>query len=167
MSEQDKASPILRTDALREAEYERATWVAKIERAVEFQEVLKPGFWAHHSNKFRPWDKIEARSEDGTWFAELLVLDCSRTWAKVHPLCHVKLSTPDTSQSLANMQEALNEGLKTYEVKFRGPRGWSVLRTADGSVIQEAIGSRDSAMAWLAAFVKDQKVPEAQTAKPT
>lgn len=165
MIEAPKAHPILRTDALPLADSVRNVWVARVERAVEFKEVIYPGFWAHHSSKFSPWDRIEARAEDGTWFAELLVLDCSRTWAKVHVLSHVKLTTEDASQTMAAMQAAYQEALKDYEIKHRGPRGWSVVRTADGSVMQDVLGTKDAAAAWLASFAKENRPPTVEVEK--
>ena len=50
---------------------------------VTLDEIQVPGFWAHMAAYLRPYDHIEARADDGTWVAYLIVTGCDRTWARV------------------------------------------------------------------------------------
>lgn len=123
-------------------EHQRQIWVAKVPKDVEPADVLDPVYWAHHSGKLSPWDKIEVRAEDGTWYQELIVIDSSRAWARVAPLTEVKrFTTQDVS---------LSQSAPTgYEITHRGPRKWSVVRTKDRAVMTEDHGERAGAESWL------------------
>lgn len=133
-----KIQPIMR---LQGAEYERLVFSATAHLGTVPEDLLAPEYWAHVANHMKPWAKIEARAEDGTWYAEYLVLDVGRTWAKVKLLSQHSLTTKDVSISQSN-----NIGL---EVRFRGARKWSVVRTADASVMAEDM-DKETAMAKMA-----------------
>lgn len=127
--------------------------VAKIPTGVKLDEVCAPAFWAHHSKDLRPWDEIQARAEDGTWFANLVVLDCSRTWARVRLISYHPLTAADVAQSQSaelEVQRVVNEHL----VQHRGPRGWSVVRKSDKAVLVEMLGEREKAEEWLSQHAK-------------
>lgn len=131
-----------------QAEYESTRYVAKIEQGIAPETLLDPNYWAHHSHKLRPWDQIEARAKDGTWMAEFVVTDCSRTWAKLKQLTFYTLTTGDVAISQASDQE-ITERAHEYRVIHRGPRGWSVVRVADKTVMHEEEPLREGAEAWL------------------
>lgn len=140
--------------AFQQAEYERTVYVVRVEKGVD-PKVLEqdPAYWAHHSPKLKPWDRLEVRAEDGTWYAEYLVLDSSRNWTRVRRIMFVALTTPDVAQTQANVMDAKQIAAQ-FEVKHRGSKGWSVLRLSDGAVIKEGMAQRDDANAWLATFVQ-------------
>lgn len=123
------------------AEYERNTHVITIELGTDRETILSPEFWAHIAFKLRPWDKIEARSDDGTFYAEYIVLAAERTWAKVHEIMYVNLTSTDVSMTQAAIQN------DEYEVKWRGPHlKHSIIRKSDGAVIAENIQTKDEAL---------------------
>lgn len=138
------------------AEYARTVHVIDLEQLVDLAHVSKPEFWAHVATKLKPWDKIEVRAMDGTWYAELLVTDCSRTWAKVTTLSYQALGTSDQAQTMVEMRDALAKGLEKYELKHRGAKGWSVVNRANGDVLFEGAPSKDTATLQLAAWQRDQ-----------
>ncbi len=74
--------------------------------------------------------------DDYSFFAKLLVIDAGKLYAKVRRLSFVDFT--------AKAVTALPEG---YEVKHRGPRGWSVVRGKD--VMVENLSDKDTAVAWL------------------
>lgn len=124
------------------AEHQRQIWVARVPKGVEPADVLEPSYWAHHGGKLSPYDKIEVRAEDGTWYQELIVMDSSRAWARVLPVTKVlRFETADVSQS--------KTAPVGYEITHRGARKWSVVRTKDRAVMSEDHAQRDSAEQWL------------------
>lgn len=139
---------------------------ASIPQGVDPKDILVPAFWAHHAVKMKPFDEIRARAEDGTWVANLIVLDASRTWVKVQMLGAVhRLTTADQSQTQA--VEADIETFKSqHKVVHRGPRGWSVVRKGDNAVIAEDKGTKDDAVLELERLARTQTAPapEAVTA---
>lgn len=129
---------------LAQGEYVRTVHVATAEQGTAEEDLINPAYWAHVASKMRPWDRIEVRSDDGTFYAELLVLDSSRTWARVKLLKFLPLTSADVSQTQADDE---------YEIKFRGPvLRWSVVRRLDNAVIKEAMQNKDEAAAFLAQY---------------
>ncbi len=95
----EKPLYVLGAERMKGAEFERIVHVATPGHGATIDDLLKPECWAAVAPKLRPWDHVEVRAEDGTYYAELLVLACDRTWAKMHVLKYDTLSTPDVSLS--------------------------------------------------------------------
>lgn len=100
----------------------RNEWHAKPEFGTPPEALLDSAYWAHVSSKMRRGDIVYALAEDNSYFSELLVLDVGKLFAKVCQLRCVKI----TQAQMLNVE--VPEG---YEIKFRGPRKWSVLRGKD------------------------------------
>lgn len=138
-----KIQPITHTD-LKESEFVRPFYCATVPFGTQPNDLLSPEYWAHVANQLKPWARIEARAVDGTWFAEYVVLDVGRTWAKLHMLNQHNLTTPDVALSQAN-------AMSPYEVKWRGPIAkWSVVRKSDSAVQTEGM-SKEEAIGWVIA----------------
>lgn len=139
--EQTKREMKLSPTGLKLAEYEFSYWVAAVDVGVTPAEMLEPSFWSHVSSKLKPWDHVEVRQDDGSYWAELLVLACDRMWAKMHLLREAKLSTPDVSLSQADAR---------LRVEWKGPRlKHCVIRVKDGEIMTSEIQSRADAEAWV------------------
>jgi hypothetical protein len=119
-----------------------------VEQGVTMEDVVKPDFWAHVAPKLRPYDEIRLCTDDGMFYARLLVLSVGRNWAKVFTLEVHELTTKDVDMSQA-------EAFDGYEVKYRGPHcKFSVVRKSDSEVVKEGLGTKSEAHAWLADHVK-------------
>lgn len=126
-----------------EAEFKRTTWVMTAFEATDPKDLLKPEYWAHVSSKMRAWDRVEVRADDGTWYAEYLVLEAGRNWARMFLLEAYHLTTADVAQTQA-------DAMSPYEVAHRGPhRMWSVIRKIDREVIHDGEQTMDGAVSWL------------------
>lgn len=133
---------------LQQGDFARTLHVVTAHENTTPEDLLDPSYWAHISSFFKPNDRIEVRADDGAWFAELLVLDCSRQWAKVHLLSKHKLTTADVSQTQADLANG-------YEIKWRGPHlKHSVIRVADAMPVKEGCATRDEAAGWLREHLK-------------
>lgn len=90
-------------------------WDVIPEFGTEFAELLDPSYWAHVARLLRPWDQLYVRAEDGSMYAECIVLECGQLYAKVavKPGYPVKLqvSEPDLDTTIP----------KNYEIKWCGP----------------------------------------------
>lgn len=128
-------------------EYARMYYVVTAEHGTTQKDMQKPGFWAHVANQLRPYDRIEARCDDGTFFAEYLVLSCGRSWAKVKELSFISLTSADVSQTEA-------DSLDGYEIKWKGPHvGYAAIRTSDSTMLTS---DKDKTVVqrWLEDYVK-------------
>ena len=127
---------------MKEAEYERTHWVATAHANTLPEDLLSPDYWSHCAAKFKPWDKIEARADDGTWYAEYLVLEAGRNWARTTLLTKHNLTTADVALSQAAQG--------AYEIKYRGPHSkWSVIRRGDNEVMHEGEQTQGGAINWM------------------
>jgi|AGTN01.3.fsa_nt_gi hypothetical protein len=129
----------LAANGLKEAASVRNVWTVTPEFGIPHEALLKDGYWAHVSAKLRPGDHIEVLAIDGSYFAELLVLDAGKLYAKVRSLRHVKLDAVEVPES-----ELMVEGL---EAKWQGPvLKWCVLRGPDR--LKEGM-DKASAIQWM------------------
>lgn len=136
----EKRSAVLVEARMKPAEYERNDWVANVEFGHTIEDVLDPGYWAFTAPKLKPYDHIEARSEDGTWVADLIVCGCDRTWAKVALKQKFNLTTQDVSQSQASK----------HTVEWKGPQlRFGVVRTSDATIVKDGFREKAQAEAWM------------------
>lgn len=119
------------------AEVVRNQWCAEPEFGTPAEALLAPAYWAHVSASMRRGDIVCALAEDNSYFTELLVLDVGKLFAKVVQLRCIQI----TAAQMLNVP--VPEG---YEIKFRGPKKWSVLRGKD--VLKEDMTKAD-AERWL------------------
>jgi hypothetical protein len=117
---------------------------------VKREDLLIPGFWAHHAKRVSPGDEIRALAEDGTWRATYLVVDKSLTWLKVRELTFNPFSVEEVDDT------DLASFLAAHKVVHRGPRKWSVVREDDGAVLTEDIAEKHEASAWLDRHARSQ-----------
>lgn len=130
----------LNTSRFSLAEYERNIFVVTPETGTSFEELQDPAYWAHVAAKLKPWDMIEVRAEDGSYWAQMLVQDASRLWAKVTVLKHVQLHAVEQKSS----------EIDGHLVKFGGPvKKWTVVRLTDKAVLRDGMSKAD-AEKWLA-----------------
>lgn len=118
--------------------------------------ILDRGYWAHVAQYLKPWDRIEVRAEDGSYYAELIVMASGKLFADVQLLAKY-----DLVQVIPGAMDTTPEG---YYVKWRGTlQKWCVLRdgTTDSGapvkakdVMREGFDDEATARRWLADFLK-------------
>ena len=114
----------LASNRLHLAEHRRNIFDVVPEHGTPFDALMDSGYWAHVSAKLKPGDRIEVRAEDGSYYAELIVQDAGRLYAKVAVLTHVKLDAVEVKEG--------GLSLDGYEVAWKGPQlKWCVLRGKD------------------------------------
>lgn len=104
------------------SEVVRNQWEAEPEFGTPAEALLNPAYWAHVSAQLRRRDVITALAEDNSYWSELLVLDAGKLFAKVVQLRCIQI----TQAQMLNVE--VPDG---FEIKFRGPKLWSVLRGKD------------------------------------
>lgn len=114
-----------------------------------FEDLIKADYWAHVAQKFRPHTIIKVVPEDGSYWAELLVLSCDRLWAKVFVMRHYDLQAVDAdSAAVASLADG-------FEVLWKGPmKKHVIVRKADGAILQAGIQQKTEANLWLTEHLK-------------
>jgi hypothetical protein len=138
-------SPRITQNRVKGAEFARNIHRATPEASTQFKDVLEPAYWAHVAQKFALYDVIEVIPEGGAWYAQLLVVGCSKLHAKTQTLLFTKLSEVKEPEDKA-----------AFRVEFKGPqRKWAVIRASDKAYVQEGLDSKEDAAKWLEANEAD------------
>jgi hypothetical protein len=114
---------------------------------VEF--LTRPEYWQLHANRLRIADTIEAHTDDGVYFARLLVRSVDGTGAA------------KTRATVALLEVHRFDVLEpdftatTHKVEMKGPHlRWCVVRIADNKIISDGHDSADVAEAALRNVVR-------------
>lgn len=129
--------------SLKPAEFNRTVYRHAVEKGNDYtKDVLSPSYWVHVCNKLKEGDRIEVTGPENEYFAELYVATVSPMGARVLELVKVQVK--------ANEVAAGEDVDPDYELKLKGPRKWTIVRKADGEVIQDGLPTRQDAASALA-----------------
>ncbi len=144
----------LQPSRCKQAEYIRLVYGVTPEAGTPFEALLSEHYWAHVSMHFRPGSRIEVFPPEGHYYAELIVRDCGRLYAKVALLRKVELDAIDVGSN--------DIDLSAYDLKYCGPNAqWCVHRKADKALLKSEFGSKYAAQTWLAQHARTIGRPSA------
>ena len=152
------ATPQLDAARFKLAEAQRNVYQVVIEPGTTRKQILDPAFFAHVARELRPYYKLEIIADDGTLYAEAIVLTAERTWARIHITQWHPLGTKDVSLSVADA--AAHEKNATppeilHRIEYKGPhKKWCVIRNQDGGIVREKEESKANATLWLQEWLK-------------
>jgi len=113
-------------------EHRHSRYEVEVDGGLPFDEVLKPGFWAHVGQQLRPRDFIEVWPKDNSWMAELRVIEAGPMFAKVALITKKQLEAKADDPLEV---EPLQNG------KFRVRRGPDIMK--------DGFASRKDAQRWI------------------
>ncbi len=134
-----KAPLNTRPTVLQDAIHTARGYMLKVQRGVTAEDIMDPTFWNHVASQLREFDRIEVVSEDKAWWGLFLVVSAGAREARLMQL------------SFAEGKAQTSKAKPDLEVKFRGLRKFSLVRIADGEVIEEDIPTKEEAEQRLAA----------------
>lgn len=124
----------------RQAEFVRTVWDACPTHGTVLSDILRPEYWAHAASKLKPWDRIEVRAEDNSWYAELVVRNSDKVSAVVAVLKYVEMGDrPETVPA-----DTL------YEVNFAPLHRWRVVRRSDKAIMVKGLANKEDAQSAMA-----------------
>lgn len=131
------------------AEVRRNVWRIHVANGTSPKDILSPAYWVHVARSYRMFDKIEALAEDGSWYMELLVVDCGQGFAKVAAI-------NGTLTELSPVEpESRATPLAGHSVMWAGIHAkWRVVRDADKKTIREGFAHKADAFVWLDGYGK-------------
>lgn len=135
------------------AEFKRAIHYATVEPGTTIEQLEDPTYWSLVATSVKPYDHIEVVSDDGTLWANFLVLACDRTWLHIRLLQKVALETSDVSISRIKPTAAMRE---SYEIKHMPSSQWTVIRVSDPDkpVVSKDHQTRELAESWVREHIK-------------
>lgn len=132
------------------AEFARSVHVATMPAGVDYEKALDPAFWAHVAQQIKSRDRIELWAEDGSWFADLIVVKAGRLETHVKELVKIDFDTPAT---IAPPASAPSTG---YHVDYGGAVDlYRVIRDADSMVMTQGL-SQTAAQQWITEHIAAQ-----------
>ncbi len=141
--EASKRTVQLKDPRMKEQQFARRWWVITVEEGTTQSDIQDSEFWTQVAIKFKPYDRLEIRSDDGLFFAEYLVITCDKTYATVKELSWTELSSKTAPRDSG------------YYEKWRGPHHlWCVLRKSDNAVMVTNFESKDLAIAEIPNVMK-------------
>jgi hypothetical protein len=120
------------------AEFSRNHFVIFPEANTPFSKVLEDKYWAHTSAMLKRGDRVEVRPDDDAYFAEVLVLDAGKLYAKVQEINY--------REFYGNLKDAKTEAGE-FHIEWRGPaKRWCGFCGTDE--LAERM-TKDAAVSWL------------------
>lgn len=123
-----------------ETQHANNRYSVTVEEGVSLDDIADDAFFANVAPKLRPYDHIEVRADGGAFYAELLVINAGKTWAKTTLLLKKELQSKE--EVVANF-----EG---YDIVYKGPhKKFCVIRKKDSEMVHEGSDDKGAAMKWL------------------
>ena len=141
--ERPKLPPRLTPERFKEAAYVRNVFAMTPAVNTEVESLLAPDYWAHIAAKLHPGDHIEVLTEDNSFFAEILVIEVGKGWARVVLLRHVPLNKVLASSAAPVVESKFKVNWGGMNAKHR------VVRLSDNQVIKDGFSTADAAKAWM------------------
>lgn len=157
----------LTNEKLQLAEYARLRFAITPEPNETLEDVLDSKYWVHAAARLKPHSVIEVVPQDGSYYAELFVHSCDRTFARVLLLRVVVFDkeamdavskaakTPAKGTSGKSEDKGPkpipenNKGAHHY-VDWGGPQlKGRVIRLEDKQVVKHGFASIDEARSWM------------------
>jgi hypothetical protein len=122
------------------ADFQRTYHQVKVEPDVTVEDILRPGFWAHHTNVLRIDDLIDILSTDGGLDMQVRVIGKGTGMVHMRPL---RIWVREEAKPAAEDEAAeLPEG---YVVNFAPKQGWRMMTKEPHMVISKDHKSRQEA----------------------
>lgn len=139
MSEPAKAHVSLPAARFSLAEHARYLHHADVPAGTSSEALMEPGYWRHVTGRLKKGGRIEALAEDGSYFAELLILDAGKSGAVVTALRVIDLAPVDSTGDVG-----------AFDFRFVQKLGWTVVRKADKERVSQGHGTEAEARKWAA-----------------
>lgn len=129
------------------AEVHRLHYMIVAKPGQSIEDIMEPTAWATISPMLRPWARVDVIAEDGSYVAELFVVQVSKLWVRTALVNLTDLSGEDQKED-----DGSND---PYYVKYRGTiKKYCVVRRADDSNVSEGMDSREDASKSLIDYEK-------------
>ena len=127
----------LQPNRLQRSEHFYAQYAVELPGHVSLDQAMTPEYLAHVASRLRPFDRICFMAEDGSYFADTVVVHARPGAAVLRLVQKVDMIAADESAAVATSM---------VKVEWRGPRGkWTIIRTSDNHVIKNGIGDENDA----------------------
>lgn len=144
---QKRVVQALNQTRIKEAAFMRNEWFVSVPAGTMADDLSDSAYWRNVAQMFKPFDMIEAVTEDGAWYARFIIIKADRLWAKVHRLEFANLLVAHENMPLTEDQN--------HAVEWKGPTSkFAVIRKSDMAVLKDGFQSQLEGMQWLDGHLK-------------
>lgn len=137
----------LHISRFKNSEFARQSWFTTPAQGDSVEDTLKPEYWSHVAASVAINSEIKALWEDGSRYAEYVVLRKGSNWLNVALINEVDLTKK------SKKTEKKDEEYEVYFINQHHKFG--VRRVSDNKQLKKGIETRDAAEEWLASHRKD------------
>ena len=127
-------------------------WRCNPPAQLSFDDLLDPETWDSVSDKFQVREEkhqgqvVEILTETHEWYAEIIIFRLRNGNLAIKKLSYHPFDTLEKESMIS---------ADNFNVDFRGKKKWSIVRKADGKVIDELIDSKEKAYEMLDKYIAD------------
>lgn len=125
-------------------------WAFTAPHGSKFEDLLEPNFWASVAHKVQPWDVIVVKSEDHSFWGELLVLHKEKFSLQVGKLRYVELDKLESKIAAEELELSADK----YNIEFDAKNKWKCIRKSDRVQIFQGHLDKKSAENALEEYLK-------------
>jgi hypothetical protein len=128
---------------LDDTEYAVRQMVARPQRELPYEELLKPGAWSHHTQHqtINPGTLIHVLPEDGSYYALLIVQSKNPLGMAVAEVLKKDLNEASALMSVS---------AEAVYVEWGGAHKWRIVRAADNDILAKEFTNEQDALGWAA-----------------
>ena len=138
-------------------EYARNIFHASAQTGTSKEDILNPAYFAHVAVQVSRFDHIEVVEERGAWWAELLVTSKIEKPGKPPTITVDAIHFKNLKAHVNADAEPAESPDDSYEVKFRGPKKWSVIHKDTREILVEGLETVEEAKAWVSKYAIEKK----------
>jgi hypothetical protein len=139
------------------SEYARNTFHASAPTGTTKEDILNPAYFAHVAVQVSRFDHIEVVEERGAWWAQLLVTSKIEKPGKPPTITVDILHFKSLKAHVDADGQPAESPDDSYEVKFRGPKKWSVIHKDTREILVENLETSEEGKAWVSKFATEKK----------
>jgi len=128
--------PVLKPSQIKTADQSGLRYHVTPDSGTTIEDMLKPDFWKGVTAYLHPSDRIEVEADDGSFYADLIVRDVGKSWAKV--ILHHKSEHPV-------IEDDTDAWKQEFTVTSR-PQGIVILRNDDNAIVGGPFESTEAAV---------------------
>lgn len=133
-----------------EASFMRNVFAANIPNDTPYEAIFDPFFWCAIAPKVSIGSKIEIFAENGSYYAEAIVIAASTQWVKVKEILKIVLN--DEEKDFKQEDES-------FVIKWAGPHAkWRVLKKDGNIVLKDGAKTEEEANQWLKEYKKSMEL---------
>lgn len=126
---------------------------AMIDPGTTLEEITHPEYWTHAEGRLRDWGLIHCRWMDKTRYVLLMVIESSRTWAKVRVIHDVQFEAPASDPTVADEPPEF----AGYKIHFIPNQGFRVIHKQTNNIITHGLSTKSEAETFLRNYIEDMK----------